>query len=238
MWKTLFDFLYFCSFFIPNAERRNNFRTYKLFDYRKKLKVLETACPDIKFHSVRMIKGGWNIGFIINNKYVFKIRKRLEENHIPKIIKEQRMTNAFRDIVPLKIPRIEIIEKDGYAFYRYEFIPGHNLNTLPLHTIMKHRNKWAKQIAEFIFSMHNAFPKEINDLKTSKGDSWGHNDICNNTIIDPKTMDVVGMIDWEYSGWEYLETEFTNCVIFSQKLRKADMETLIRKEYKKLEQNN
>lgn len=235
MWKLFFDFLYFYSFFIFDDEKRNNFRINKLFDYRKKLESLKKLFIGTKIHSIRMIKGGWNIGFIINNKYVFKIRKKNGEPHIiDKIIREKRMTNAFRDIVKLQIPRVDIIEQDGYTFYKYEFIPGHNLNTFSLHTIMKHRKKWAKQIAKFIFSMHNADPKEIKDLKTPNGDSWGHNDICNNTIVDTKTMNIIGIIDWEYSGWEYLETEFRNCTRFSAKLRKADMENLIRKEYKKL----
>ena len=182
-----------------------------------------------------MIKGGWNIGFIINNKYVFKIRKKFDETRIPKIIKEKRMTDAFQNIVPLSIPKIEIISSNGYTFYRYDFIPGHNLNTFSLRTIKKHRAAWAKQIANFIFIMHNSSPVGIDDLKTGKGDGWCHNDICNNTIVDTKTMKIRGIIDWEYSGWNLLETEFENCTIFSRKLRKTDMNQLIRAEYAKLE---
>ena len=30
--------------------------------------------------------------------------------------------------------------------------------------------------------------KEIEDLKTDKGDGWNHNDICNNVIIDKKPL--------------------------------------------------
>lgn len=235
MWKLLFDFCYFWSFFIPNRKRREYFRVHTLFDYRRKLNALRVACSDINIRKIRMIKGGWNIGFIVNDKYVFKIRKYFDDSYVPKIIKEKRMTDAFRDIVPLKIPKIDIIEQGEYTFYKYEFIPGRNLNNLPLRTVLKYREKFAKQLAEFIYAMHHANPKEIADLKTTTGDSWGHNDICNNTIVDPKTMDIVGIIDWEYSGWEYLETEFMNCTLYSHKLRKANMGILIRGEYKKLE---
>lgn len=234
MWKLFFDLCYLSSFFVPGKNRRNRFRTITLFDYRNKLNALRKACPEIKFRRVRMIKGGWNIGFIINNKYVFKIRKQFQESYIPKIIHEKRMTDAFRDIVPLRIPKIDVIKSGEYTFYKYEFIPGRNLNTLPMRTIMKYRNVWAQQIAEFIYAMHNANPSEISDLITENGDSWGHNDICNNTIVDTKTMKIVGMIDWEYSGWNYLETEFKNCTRYSSKLRRADMNTLIRNAYNKL----
>ena len=234
LWKLFFDFCYFFSFFIPGKKHRDYFRRVVLFDYKKKLYALKKAYPNMQFKSIRMIRGGWNIGFIINNKYVFKIRKQFDSQRIEKIIREKRMTDAFRNIVPLKIPKIDIIESDEYTFYKYEFIPGHNLNTMPMHVIMHHRHIWAKQIAEFIYSMHNANPKEISDLITNKGDSWGHNDICNNTIVDTKTMNIIGIIDWEYSGWNYLETEFKNCAAYSSKLRKADMEKLIRQEYKKI----
>ena len=88
-----------------------------------------------------------------------------------------------------------------------------------------------KQLAEFINAMHNATPSEIDDLKTDNGDGWNHNDICNNIIINPKTMRIVGLIDWEYSGWGKLETEFENCIHFSQKMRESGIGKFIQAEY-------
>lgn len=238
MWKLFFDFCYFGSFFIPNRRRRENFRVNKLFDYRRKLQALRAVCSDIKIRHIKMIKGGWNIGFIINNKYVFKIRKKFDGADTSRIVKEKRMTDAFRDVVPLKIPKIDIISYGKYTFYRYEFISGHNLTAFSLRTILKHQKKWAKQLAEFIFAMHNTFPKEIEDLITPEGDSWGHNDICNNIIVNPKTMDIAGIIDWEYSGWNYLETEFENCIHFSKKMKQTNIKELIRQEYDKLKKKS
>jgi hypothetical protein len=43
-------------------------------------------------------------------------------------MREKRITDAFTKIVPFKIPKIEILESDGYTFYKYNFIPGINLN--------------------------------------------------------------------------------------------------------------
>ena len=234
MWKLFFDFCYFWSFFIPNRKWRDSYRVNTLFNYKHKLNVLHDACPDIKFHNIKMIKGGWNIGFIINNQYVFKIRKKFDDSYVPKIIKEKRITDAFRKIVSVQIPKIDIIEHGEYTFYRYGFISGRNLTTLSTRTILKHRKKLAKQLAEFIFSIHHAHPTGIDDFITSEGDSWGHNDICNNILVNPKTMDITGIIDWEYAGWNYLETEFQNCTQFSSKMRAAGMDKLIRMEYKKL----
>ena len=106
---------------------------------------------------------------------------------------------------------------------------------MPLRTIIKNGWRWGKQLAEFIDAMHNADPKEIKDLKSGDGDGWNHNDICNNIIVDKKTMKIVGLIDWEYAGWGKLETEFNNCVRFSKKIKKSGIGDIIKREYDKLQ---
>ena len=236
MWQTFFRICNFLCDFIPNPKRRAEIRKKRLYDWAKKYTALRRACPELHFRHVKMIKGGWNIGFIIDKKYVFKIRKFFDdENHpVKKIMREKRVTDAFQKISPLKIPKIDIIESDGYTFYRYNFIPGRNMNTFSLRTIRKYEQKWGKQIAHFIYTVHNSKPRGIDDTREMDGDGWNHNDICNNVIINPKTMKVVGLIDWEYAGWGMLETEIRNCIIFSRKIPQTNMEKIIRDEYKKL----
>ena len=236
MWQTFFRIYNFFCGFIPNSARRANIRKKRLYDWAKKYTALRRACPELKFRNVKMIKGGWNIGFIVDKKYVFKIRKFFDdENHpVKKIMREKRITDAFGNIVPLKIPRIDIVESDGYTFYRYNFIPGRNMNTFPLRTVKKYESKWGKQIAQFIYKMHNSNPIGIDDLRDCDGDGWNHHDICNNVIVNPKTMEIIGLIDWEYAGWGPLETEFINCTLFSKKFRKTNLDKIIRNEYKKL----
>ena len=236
MWQTFFRICNFLCNFIPNRETRERVRRNRLYDWEKKYAALRHACPELRFRHVKMIKGGWNIGFIVDYKYVFKIRKFFssERNPIEKIMREKRMTDAFTEIVPFKIPNIEIIQAGDYTFYRYNFISGRNMNTFSLRTIRKYEKQWGKQIAGFIYKMHNARPKGIDDLKNADGDGWNHHDICNNVIVNPKTMKIVGLIDWEYSGWGPLETEIVNCTIFSKKFRKTNMDKIIRSEYEKL----
>ncbi len=232
MWRLYFEVLDFLAGFIPNRKLREKIRRVDLYDYRKKFNALRSALPRGEFKRVRVIKGGWNIGFIVNNKYVCKIRKFYDKQiPIEKIMREKRITDAFGKIVPLKIPQIEIIESRGFTFYKYNFIPGKNLNRMSLKVISKNGWRWARQLAEFILAMHNADPAEIADLKNGDGDGWNHNDICNNIIVDKKTMDIVGLIDWEYSGWGTLETEFRNCTAFSKKMRESGIGTAIEIEY-------
>ncbi|MBQ4070524.1 MAG: hypothetical protein IJD52_04095 [Alphaproteobacteria bacterium] len=232
MWRIYFEVCDFLAGLIPNRVKRAQIRKEKLYDYRKKYNALRCALPRGEFRRVRVIKGGWNIGFIVNNKYVCKIRKYYDKNApVEKVLREKRITDAFADIVPIKIPRIEIVKSKGFTFYKYDFIPGKNLNRLPLRTIIENGWHWGKQLAQFIDAMHNARPTEINDLISGDGDGWNHNDICNNIIVDKKTMDIVGLIDWEYSGWGTLETEFTNCTKFSKKMQESGIGTAIQIEY-------
>lgn len=236
MWKLFFEICDFMCNFIPQKTKRKQIRTEKLYDWKNKYKALKNKYPDLNFRHTKMIKGGWNIGFIVDKKYVFKIRK-IFDNSIPKdkILREKRITDAFENISPVKIPKIEIVKAGKYTFYKYNFIPGKNLNKFSQKTINKYSQKWAKQIAEFIYAIHNHNPKELEDLKQNRnGDGWNHNDICNNIIVNKKTMDIVGIIDWEYSNWDILENEFNNAVAFSKKIQHADMKNKIINEYKKL----
>lgn len=232
MWKLFFDICDFLCNFIPGRARRENVRKMRLYDYRRKYRALRRAFPQMSFKHVRMIKGGWNIGFIVDRKYVFKIRKFYDDSQpVQKILREKRITDAFADISPIRIPHIEIVKSDGFTFYKYDFIPGKNLNGFSRRTIMQHRRRWGRQLAEFIYAVHNARPAAIDDLRGDNGDGWNHNDICNNIIVDKKTMNIVGLIDWEYSGWGMLDTEFANCVAFSHKILASGMDLVIQLEY-------
>ena len=101
MWQSFFTIYNFLCNFIPNREKRARVRREKLYDWAKKYRALRDACPELKFRHVKMIKGGWNIGFIVDYKYVFKIRKffATEKNPVDKIMHEKRMTDAFAKIV-------------------------------------------------------------------------------------------------------------------------------------------
>ena len=214
MWKLFFEICHFSCALIPNRKLRERIRKKQLFDWYNKYKALQKRFPELNFRRTKMIKGGWNIGFIVDKKYVFKIRKFFDSS-IPteKIVREKRITDAFQNISPLQIPKIEIINTDGYTFYKYNFIHGENLNTCS--------------------------QRKIEDLRGDiAGDGWNHNDICNNIIVDKRTMKIVGIIDWEYSGWGTLETEFNNTVAYSQKIRDAGLKIAIMSYYKSMSNQN
>jgi aminoglycoside phosphotransferase (APT) family kinase protein len=235
MLRFLFELGDFLARFIVLRKSREWVRRTQLYDYRKKLNCLKAAFPNLNFRNTRIVKGGWNIGFIVDNKYVFKIRKAYDKhNAADKIVREKRITDAFAKIVDVRIPQIEIIESGEYVFYKYDFIPGKNLNEFSYREIVKHRARLGKSLGRFIFLVHNAFPREIADLSAPTGqgsDGWNHHDLCNNIIVDPKTMDIAGIIDWEYAGFGPLKTEFENTIVFKEKIRKSGVIIDIMLEY-------
>lgn len=236
MWKLFFEICYFGCGLIPNRRIRDKLRKQKLFDWKNKYKALKQAFPELNFRHTRMIKGGWNIGFIVDNKYVFKIRKFFDSaTPNEKIMREKRITDAFQNIVTLQIPKIDVVHAGEYIFYKYDFIPGKNLNTFSARTIEKHAWEWGKQLAEFIYAMHNARPKEIDDLRgATDGDGWNHNDLCNNIIVNKKTMRIIGVIDWEYAGWGKLQTEFNNMVMYSNRVKDSGIKIAVMSYYETL----
>lgn len=233
MWKLFFEVCYFLCWLIPIPRIRKKMHTEQLYDWKNKYRALKKKYPELNFYHTKMIKGGWNIGFIVDKKYVFKIRKAFKsDTPAAKIMHEKRITDAFAGISPLRIPHIEIIKAGKYTFYKYDFIPGKNLTSYSLRTILRHKKTWAKQLAKFIYAVHNSRPTEIADLQNERpGDGWNHNDICNNILVDKKTMKIAGIIDWEYSGWGNLETEFNNTVKFSKKMKKSGMLEALKKSY-------
>lgn len=233
MWMYFFAACDFLCRFIPVRRWRVYMRRVKLFDWYRKYNALRRAFPKLDFMDVKMIKGGWNIGFIVENKFVFKVRKH-NDTAVPqdKIIREKRITDAIAPFSPVRILSIRIVPAGEYIFYKYPYIPGKNLNLMGVKKITANREKLAKQIASFIYKVHNSRPDGIDDLKKgADGDGWNHNDLCNNMIVDPATMDIVGIIDWEYAGWGKLETEFANTTAFSSAMRESGLNDAIRDEY-------
>lgn len=239
MWKPFLYLCYFMTAFVPNRGLRERLRTHRLYDFRRKYDALRAAFPELNFRNTKIVKGGWNIGFIVDGKYVFKVRKDINRNPSPEnITRESRLTHALAPFSPVRIPLVDIVDAGGYTFFRYEFIPGKNLNKFPLRTIRKNANAWGRTIAKFIYGIHNARPMGLDDLVTANGDGWNHNDICNNIIVNPKTMRIVGIIDWEYAKWGQLSHEFHVTTAYSQKMKKSGIGDVVRREYAKLEKNS
>lgn len=242
MWKILFELSDRFFAIIPVKKWRDWLRVIVLFDYRRKLNALKSAYPELDFTKMRLAKGGGSIVFIINEKYTFKVRKRNNETfNFERFTREKRITDALRPYCTLKIPQIDFVTLNGYTFYRNAFIPGKLLVNVSSRRIKKYQTLISKQLAQFIYKKAFVDPVEIADLKnnpTTPGFSWNHCDMCSNILIDPKTMQITGVIDWEWAGYWPTKEEFTGLVRVRKKMQKIGLDKTTYAEYEKILKEN
>ncbi len=249
MWRTFFEIMYGISYLIPVPRWRRYFRRVKLFDYRAKLRALYTARPDLKKHRMRLAKGGGSLAFIFDNQYVFKVRKYCDrDNSATRFAYEKRITDAIAPVLNIKVPQIDIIAAGEFLFYATTFIPGRVLVDLPLKRIREHREKIGKQLGDVIFTLFNTKFPQLNDIRAQQiqdqdlaQDDVGltHGDMCSNIIVNPATMDLVGIIDWEYAGYSSVKRDFIGIFRVRRKMRQTDIAPEAMWEYyRRMRQNN
>lgn len=235
MWRTFFEFLYIISYLIPGKRNRTWFRQNKCFDYRNKLNAIKQACPDMDWQHMRLAKGGGSLAFVVGNT-VFKVRKfHKHDNSEEKFTYEKTITDAIAPVLPVQIPKIELIWAGEYLFYKSHFIPGRVLLDLPLKRIMKHNHKIGTQIGQIMFTLFNTEFKQLNSIKPTDANKTDcgltHGDMCSNIIVNPETMDVVGIIDWEYAGYSSLMREYFGLFRVRRKMRLTDIAPIAMKTY-------
>ena len=220
----------FCRF-IPNRTTRNRVRF--LLDNRTYVnKCIKFVNSLGKFKNIKKIVGHGSRNLVINadNKYIFKFPGH--GNGYDKAMREKRITDAFRQISPIAIPDMEILDFDGIAVRKYPYIAGINLEQFPPKKVPQEiESKIAKQLAKFLYIIGTSDPKEIRDLKTTATEKssilhgWCQNDVKYNFIMDPKTFDVVAIIDWEEAGFN----DF--CKLFTYEKDYRSVMTAILREY-------
>ena len=208
--------------FIPGARRRNRVRMELNNPIRKWTKFAKSFSN--KKHPVVEYTYGYRcVNFVvtIDKKWVFKFP--LHGDGLDIAQREQRITDALRKVSPIKIPDMEILDFNGLCVRKYECINGVGFHSLDKKTQNENAEKIAKQIAKFLYVIGQSDPEEIRDLKQIKSDvpsimhGWNQNDLWDNFIMNPKTFDVIAVIDWEGAGFN----DFYDCFTHGTKNNKV-----------------
>ena len=202
--------------FIPNRKLRMHVRVNLNNPIRKWTKFAKSF-SNKKHPIVRYNYGYRCINFVvtIDNKYVFKFPLNNKDGW-DIASREKRITDVFRKISPIKIPDMEILDFDGLAVRKYEYIKGISFNSLDRDTQNKGVDKIAKQLAEFLYVIGKSDPKEIADLKNKKTEKpyvmhgWNQNDLWDNFMVNTKNFDIIGIIDWEGAEFGDFHRLFTS----------------------------
>lgn len=237
MWKYLFEIGDRFFALIPVKKWRDYLRKTVLFDYRRKLNALIKIYPEYNFANMRMGKGGGSIVFIMDNKTTFKVRKHQHESvKFERFEREKLITDALRPYCTIQIPKINFAESDGYVFYISDFIPGKLLVGIPTWKIKKYQDKLSKTLAEFIYKKSFANPEELSGLRgeIKPGYFWSHTDMCSNILVNPKTMDITGIIDWEWARYTEPYDEFEGLVRVRKKMQKIGLDKSVEQCYNQI----
>lgn len=191
-------------------------------DLRQKIRAIKTHFPEFSFWRAHLMNGGASFCFLIDNKYVIKIKKNYSETTRASLIREKKITDAIRKETSVKVPNITIYDALGYTFTKYDLIDGINLNKIALPEIVANRVRLGIQLGDFIFALHNA--------------GFSHNDLSNNILVNSK-MNLAGVIDWEFATplserdeiWDFFQLNRKNI----NKIKQSNLVIFVMKQYYK-----
>ncbi|MCQ2598782.1 MAG: hypothetical protein MJ187_00150 [Alphaproteobacteria bacterium] len=139
----------------------------------------------------------------VNNKFIYKIPvQRTDANFLA--LREERIVKALRNFSTIYVPTVETFNFGDKIIRKYEYVHGKNRWGVDRKKLLDNYEKYGHQLGEFIYKMGIVDPLEIQDLKgdyrnTTPGFmlGWCQGDIGDNYMIDPNTMEIIAMIDWE-----------------------------------------
>ena len=219
--------------FVPGRHNRGMLRVRLNHPIRKWTKFAKSFV-DKKHARVKYTYGYRCINFVVNvdNKYVFKFPLKGDGKSIA--IREKKITDALRKISPIKIPGMDILNYNGVAVRKYECVNGIGFHSLDKKTQNAIADHVAKQLAKFLYVVGKSDPVAIREFKAKKSEcpsimhGWNQNDLWDNFIMDPKTFNIIAVIDWEEANFN----DFYDCFTHGTK-NKAVKNALLR-EYLKL----
>lgn len=191
------------SSFVPNRDKRRLVRVLinsNVCDYLRFIKSDIGMRP----RKIKTFVGyqARSLLISINDKYIYKFPLR-RDNSDDLAVREERIVATLGKLSPLYVPPVTLLKYRGRIVRKYDFIRGTQFRHLPTDVAYKYMNKIAKQIAECMYKIGCADPKDICDLKPSKNMQpgykigWTQGDIYDNFLVDEKTGKVLAMIDWE-----------------------------------------
>lgn len=187
--------------FIPTESLRHHVRVRIKFGMRQ---YIDFACHDsgLAAPRVRTFLGHCckNLVVVLNDEIAYKFPLMPKKYH--DAVKEKLFIDAFRKYSPVPLAKPAVLKYNGTDVLKYQFIPGKIITELSPRETAPHAEKIGRQLGEFIYAISRTNPRALAEYKTTPDAKpgfmygWYHNDIGANFIVDPKTMNIVGFIDW------------------------------------------
>lgn len=208
--------------FIPDKKLRHRVRTRLNYDIGEYIDFArrDAGRPNARVRTYSGHGGMKKIIVVLDDEVAYKFPLVAAKKDTPQ--REKMFADAFREISPITIPKMEILSFKGMDVLKYDFLPGKTLADMDTATILKHEDKIARQLASFMFEIGRSDPKSIRHLKpdgatTGMFFGWYHNDIGGNFVINPETGDIVAFIDWESAAFCNMHPDLMRALRFLNK---------------------
>ncbi len=138
----------------------------------------------------------------VNDEWIYKFPLR-RDNYRELALREKRIVDALTPYSPIYIPPVELIEYRGRLIRKYKFINGKIMRGFAPDEIRAHMPQLTRSAARFLYDVARADPEQIRDLKPTPDampgymHGWCQGDLGDNFMIDPKTFEIIAIIDWE-----------------------------------------
>ncbi len=223
--------------FIPGKDARKKVRVILNSDIAAEIKFIRHDLGGSKIRKLKTFIGyqARSLLISVNDKYIYKFPLR-RANYRELAMREKRVTDAFAEISPVHIPRVEILDFNGELVRKYEFVRGATMRQLNPTDVLRHKTKIARQVAKFLHTVAITDPVEIRDLKPTpdmtpgKFCGWTQGDIADNFMLNPETFDVIAFIDWEDCYFGDFETLLTH----DKRTPAKEVMSAIKSEYEKI----
>lgn len=213
---------------IPSKRMRHRVRTRLTYDIGKYIDFAKNDAgrPNARVRTYSGHGGMKKIIVVLDDEIAYKFPLVPAKYDTPK--REKMFADAFRDVSPVHIPKMEIVQFNGVDVLKYEFLTGKTLVDMDAETIKRHSDKIAKQLAAFMFEIGRSDPKSIRKLKPRGAKpemfvGWYHNDIGGNFVVNPATGDIVAFIDWESAEWTSMHKDLMRARRFLDKRDCGDL---------------
>lgn len=208
--------------FIPDKKLRHRVRTRMSYDINKYIDFArrDAGRPNARVRTCSGHGGMKKIIVVLDDEIGYKFPLVAARADTPR--REKMFADAFRDVSPVHIPEMEILQFNGMDVLKYGFSAGKTLADLDTETILRHEDKIAKQLGAFLFYIGCSDPESIRHLKPADAVpgmfyGWYHGDIGGNFVVNPDTGDITAFIDWESASFCNMHPDLMSALKFLNK---------------------
>lgn len=193
--------------FVPSRKMRHRIRLYMNVDVKKYVEFArrDAGLPNARVKIFQGHGGQKKMIVVLDNRVAYKFVLDASRADGPR--REKMFTDAFRDLSPIPLPNMTVLNFNGFDVLKYDFVAGKTVANMDAKTLRKFTPIIAHQLAEFMFAVGGGDPVSLREFKPSVDAKpgclygWSHNDMGGNFVVCPDTGKITAFIDWETAAF-------------------------------------